>query len=112
MSARRLGPLIGVQHGSAIDLLAYFVSRSFGLVHYGAIYGAIAMAGALATAFALVLFGEVHDRTGSYDAARGRCGVRCDPACALKSRRLEFRLADALKVGMKFAPPLDARDAD
>lgn len=61
--------LIGLQQGSEVDLLAYFVSRSFGLAHYGAIYGAIAMAGALATAVALVLFGEVHDRTGSYDGA-------------------------------------------
>jgi nitrate/nitrite transporter NarK len=37
--------------------------------HYGAIYGVISMAGALSTAVALVLFGEVHDATGSYDIA-------------------------------------------
>jgi MFS family permease len=67
--------LIGLQQGSEVDLLAYFVSRSFGLAHYGAIYGAIAMAGALSTAVALVLFGEVHDRTGSYDAALTLGGV-------------------------------------
>jgi MFS family permease len=61
--------LIGIQQGSEIDLLGYFISRSFGLKHYGAIYGLIAMAGALATAAALVSFGEVHDATGSYDVA-------------------------------------------
>jgi len=61
--------LVGLQQGSEIDLIAYFVSRGFGLKHYGAIYGAIAMAGALSTAVALVLFGEVHDSTGSYDLA-------------------------------------------
>jgi MFS family permease len=61
--------LIGAQQGAEVDLFAYFISRSFGLKHYGAIYGVIVMAGALSTAAALVLFGEVHDMTGSYDAA-------------------------------------------
>ena len=61
--------MIGLQQGSEIDLIAYFVSRGFGRTHYGAIYGAVAMAGALSTAFALVFFGRVHDITGSYDVA-------------------------------------------
>ncbi len=61
--------LIGMQQGAEVDLFAYFISRNFGLKHYGAIYGVIAMAGALSTAIALILFGEVHDATGSYDAA-------------------------------------------
>lgn len=61
--------LIGLQQGSEIDLLAFFVSRAFGFAHYGAIYGAIAMAGALATAVGIILFGEMHDQTKSYDQA-------------------------------------------
>jgi predicted MFS family arabinose efflux permease len=61
--------LIGMQQGSEIDLLAFFVSRAFGLKNYGAIYGAIAMGGAFASAAGLVLFGKVHDLTGGYDAA-------------------------------------------
>jgi MFS family permease len=61
--------LIGMQQGAELDLFAFIVSRSFGIKHYGAIYGVIAMAGALSTATALVLFGEVHDATGSYDIA-------------------------------------------
>ena len=61
--------LVGVQQGSEIDLVAYFVSRSFGAGHYGAIYGAVAVAGALSTGVALVFFGRVHDLTGSYDLA-------------------------------------------
>jgi MFS family permease len=61
--------LIGMQQGSEIDLVAYFVSRSFGVTHYGAIYGAVAIAGAVSTAAALVFFGRVHDITGSYDVA-------------------------------------------
>jgi MFS family permease len=66
--------MIGLQQGSEIDLMAYFVSHGFGRQHYGAIYGTIAMAGALSTAFALVFFGRVHDLTGSYDVAL-RVGV-------------------------------------
>jgi cyanate permease len=61
--------LIGMQQGSEVDLIAYFVSRGFGARHYGAIYGAVGMAGALSTAFAFVFFGRVHDLTGSYDIA-------------------------------------------
>lgn len=61
--------LIGMQQGAETDLFAYFVSHQFGTKHYGAIFGAIYMAGAFSTAVALVLFGEVHDATGSYDVA-------------------------------------------
>lgn len=59
--------LIGAQQGAEVDLFAYFISRSFGLKHYGSIYGIVAMAGALSTAIALVAFGQIHDATGSYD---------------------------------------------
>lgn len=61
--------LIGAQQGAEVDLFAYFISRSFGLKHYGAIFGVIMMAGALSTAAALVTFPKVYDATGSYDAA-------------------------------------------
>ena len=61
--------LIGVQQGSEIDLLAYFISRGFGTRRYGSIYGAVATFGALSTTAGLLLFGQVHDATGSYNAA-------------------------------------------
>ncbi|MBL8544996.1 MAG: MFS transporter [Hyphomonadaceae bacterium] len=61
--------MIGAQQGAEVDLFAYFISRTFGLKHYGSIYGVIAMAGALSTAVALVSFGKIHDATGSYDLA-------------------------------------------
>lgn len=61
--------LIGLQQGSEVDLFAYFISRNFGVKHYSSIYGLIAMAGALSTAVALVMFGKVHDATGSYQSA-------------------------------------------
>lgn len=61
--------LIGLQQGSELDLLAYFISRHFGFQHYSSIFGAIATAGALSTASGIVLFGQVHDATGSYTIA-------------------------------------------
>ena len=61
--------LIGLQQGAEVDLLAFFVSRTFGITNYGSIYGAIATAGALSTATGLTLFGKVHDATGSYNIA-------------------------------------------
>jgi MFS family permease len=61
--------LMGIQQGSEVDLLAYFISRNFGLKYYSSIYGLIAVAGASSTATALVFFGNIHDITGSYDIA-------------------------------------------
>ena len=61
--------MIGLQQGSEVDLIAYIVSRTFGVEHYGTIYGALAVAGAVSTAASFVFFGKVHDLTGSYDIA-------------------------------------------
>jgi hypothetical protein len=61
--------MLGLQQGAEVDLLAYFVSRNFGLKNYSSIYGLIGVAGASSTAAALVLFGKIHDYTGSYDIA-------------------------------------------
>jgi cyanate permease len=61
--------MIGLQQGAEVDLIAYIVSRSFGVRHYGAIYGALGVAGSLSTATSFVFFGKVHDMTGSYDLA-------------------------------------------
>ena len=61
--------MIGLQQGSEVDLLGFIVSRSFGIAHYGAIYGSLGVGGAMATALSFVFFGKVHDLTGSYDLA-------------------------------------------
>jgi sugar phosphate permease len=61
--------MIGLQQGSEVDLIGYIVSRSFGIAHYGAIYGTLGIGGAIATAMSFVFFGKVHDLTGSYDLA-------------------------------------------
>lgn len=83
--------LIGLQQGSEVDLLAFFVSRTFGIKNYGSIYGAIATAGALSTATGLTLFGQVHDMTGSYDAA-------------LITGAIAFVFGAAAFLGLKFVP--------
>lgn len=61
--------MIGLQQGSEIDLIAYFVSRRFGVAHYSTIFGRIATFGAVGTAIGLLFFGYVHDMTQSYDVA-------------------------------------------
>ena len=61
--------MIGLQQGSEVDLIAYFVSRRFGVAHYSTIYGRVATFGAVGTAVGLLLFGYVHDLTASYDVA-------------------------------------------
>ena len=61
--------MIGLQQGSEVDLIAYIVSRTFGVDHYGTIYGALGVAGAVSTAASFAFFGKVHDLTGSYDIA-------------------------------------------
>jgi MFS family permease len=87
--------LIGLQQGSEVDLLAYFVSRTFGTQNYGAIYGAIATAGALSTAVGLVLFGKMHDFTQSYDIA-------------LIVGTAAFLIGAAAFFAMKYTPPSSA----
>ncbi|MEY4870230.1 MAG: hypothetical protein RIS11_1424 [Pseudomonadota bacterium] len=57
---------IGVQQGAEIDLLGFFVARRFGLERYGSIYGWIQVAGWMGTLTGVLLFGKVHDWTGSY----------------------------------------------
>ena len=57
---------VGVQQGAEIDLLGYFVARRFGLARYGSIYGWIQTAGWAGTICGILLFGLIHDLTGSY----------------------------------------------
>lgn len=61
--------MIGLQQGSEVDLIAYFVSRRFGIANFSSIYGRVATFGAVGTAVGLVLFGMVHDATGTYNWA-------------------------------------------
>lgn len=61
--------LIGMQQGAETDVMAWFVSRLFGMRCYGANLGAIAFIGHAGTIGGILLFGRIHDWTGNYDAA-------------------------------------------
>ncbi len=58
--------MVGVQQGAEIDLFAYFVSRRYGLVRYGRIYGWIIAAGWIGNAIGILSFGHMYDATGNY----------------------------------------------
>ncbi len=57
---------VGVQQGAEIDLLGFFIARRYGLTKYGSIYGWIQSAGWAGTISGILLFGLIHDLTGSY----------------------------------------------
>jgi len=61
--------LIGVQQGAETDVMAWFVSRLFGMRFYSATFGAIMFVGFVGTILGILLFGRIHDWTGTYDAA-------------------------------------------
>jgi MFS family permease len=60
------GVLLGGSLGAEVDMLAYLTSRYFGLRCFAQIYGILMGAVMLAMAVGPVLFGAVHDHSGSY----------------------------------------------
>jgi len=61
--------LLGVAAGIEYDLIAYLVSRYFGIRNYGAIYGILYAFFALGAGFGPAVYGRFRDQTGSYDQA-------------------------------------------
>jgi MFS family permease len=61
--------LIGLGLGAEVDLIAYLVSRYFGLRTFGRIYSSAFAAFALAGALGPLIMGASFDRSGSYRAA-------------------------------------------
>jgi MFS family permease len=61
--------LLGVAAGVEYDLLAYLVSRYFGIRNYAAIYGTLYAFFAVGAGFGPAVYGAVFQRTGSYDEA-------------------------------------------
>ena len=59
--------LLGVAAGIEYDLIAYMVSRYFGIRNYGAIYGILYAFFALGAGFGPAVYGRFLDQTGSYD---------------------------------------------
>ncbi len=58
--------VVGIQQGAETDLLGYYIARKFGLDRYGMIFGWVQAAGWASTISGILLFGRVHDLTGSY----------------------------------------------
>jgi predicted MFS family arabinose efflux permease len=59
--------LLGFAAGLEYDLLAYIVSRYFGIRSYGAIYGVLYGFFALGAGFGPAVYGRFFQQTGSYD---------------------------------------------
>ena len=58
--------LIGASIGAEMDLLSFFCARDFGLRHFSAVYGGLAVFFYLGMGGGAVLYGVLHDRTGAY----------------------------------------------
>jgi len=58
--------IIGLAAGAELDLLAFLVSRYFGLLDYGKLYGALYIFFSLGAGFAPVTFGKTFDAFGNY----------------------------------------------
>jgi MFS family permease len=61
--------LIGLAVGADVDLLAFLVSRYFGLLHYARIYGCTLSAFSAGVGIGPPLAARVYDTSGSYTAA-------------------------------------------
>lgn len=59
--------LLGLCAGAEFDIIAYLVSRYFGMKHYGTIYSWVYLIFISATAAAPFLYGTAYDAFGSYD---------------------------------------------
>jgi MFS family permease len=60
--------ILGFSAGIEYDLLAYLVSRYFGIRHYAAIYGTLYAFFAAGAGFGPAVYGRVFEQTGSYNS--------------------------------------------
>jgi MFS family permease len=75
--------LIGLGFGAESDLIGYFVSRYFGLLSFGEIYGYIYAAFLIGAGAGPFLLGYGHDLFGSYIGLLGTFGVVAAGGCLL-----------------------------
>lgn len=59
--------LVGLITGAEFDLMAFIIARYFGRRHYSEIFGLQFAIFAIGSGLAPIVFGTIHDRTGSYD---------------------------------------------
>jgi len=60
--------ILGAAAGVEYDLMAYLVSRYFGMLHYAAIYGAVYGFFALGAGLGPTIFGRFYESLGNYNA--------------------------------------------
>jgi MFS family permease len=66
--------LVGISLGAELDIVSFFVSRIFGLRHYGALYGVLSLFLYLGMAGGGLAYALVRQHWGSYDGAiAGSC---------------------------------------
>lgn len=61
--------MLGLAAGAEVDMLAYFTGRYAALANYGATYGGVLGVFCLGAGLGPMLFGQVYDALGGYDAA-------------------------------------------
>lgn len=66
---------VGLAAGAEFDLVAFMVTRYFGMRHYGVIYSLQLVGLLFAGGLAPPLFGRIYDQTGSYDAMLLACAA-------------------------------------
>ncbi len=91
--------LIGLVAGAEFDIIAYFVSRYFGMKNYGSIYSWVCVVFISGTAIAPALYGTAYDIYGSYDIALIGTGmlivITALPLLLLGAAPSAYRHADA-----------------
>ncbi|MBL0925355.1 MAG: MFS transporter [Sphingomonadaceae bacterium] len=60
---------LGLAQGAEIDLCAYFCARYFGMRTYSSVFGVMVMTVNLGGALGVNFFGQIFDRSGTYDLA-------------------------------------------
>ncbi|WP_421730082.1 MFS transporter [Brevundimonas sp.] len=75
--------LLGGSLGAEVDMLAYLISRYFGLKAFSQIFSVMFSAVLMAMGTAPLIFGIVFDRTGSYSSILALCAPICLVAIGL-----------------------------
>jgi predicted MFS family arabinose efflux permease len=103
--------LLGVAAGIEYDLIAYLVSRYFGILNYAAIYGILYAFFALGAGFGPAVYGWYFQNEGSYDTILYYsmwCFILCSLALLLLGRYRDEQLkAMVAKAPEKTPGPLD-----
>jgi MFS family permease len=99
--------LVGLGMGAEMDIIAYLISRYFGLRSLGAAFGAAFCAFVLASGLGPLIMGFAFDRTGSYRAPLAGFFWATMLAAALVSRLGPYRFTvkqNAVKHLAEFEP--------